>query len=288
MNKTSATKEIDFYIKKFDLRLNGDNKIIVFIGKRNTGKSCLVLDYLYHNQDIPIGTVISPTDDFNMTYKPHIPSIFIHEEYSPELIENFLKRQKDIVRKTKREPQYRNVDPRAFLILDDCLYDNKSWINDRNIKWIFMNGRHAHVTFLLTMQYSMGIPPALRTNVDYIFICKEPKVSNRKRLYDHYAGIFPSYDMFCQVLTACTQSYGCLVINNSSTSDKLEEQVFYYRAEKNHFDSNFKMCLEEFWINNEEYMYAKDEMHESDDSEVDDYAKYTNNRNKINFRINQC
>ena len=40
----------------------GDNKVIVFIGKRNSGKSCLVLDYLTHNLDIPVGMVISPTD----------------------------------------------------------------------------------------------------------------------------------------------------------------------------------------------------------------------------------
>ena len=61
----------------------------------------------------------SPTDDFNLTYKPHIPSIFIHDEFTPELVGNFLQRQKDIVRKTKTDPEYYEVDPRALLILDD-------------------------------------------------------------------------------------------------------------------------------------------------------------------------
>src|SRR5580692_2746416 len=97
--KRSVSDEIvNVRLKKFNMDRIGDNKIMVFIGKRNTGKSILVLDYLYHHQDFPLGTVISPTDDFNFTYKPHIPSIFIHEDYTPELLEQVLQRQKNICR----------------------------------------------------------------------------------------------------------------------------------------------------------------------------------------------
>lgn len=282
-----SNQTINVKLKKFDMRWIGDNKIIQFIGKRNTGKSCLVLDYLYHHSDIPIGTVISPTDDFNETYKPHVPSIFIHDDYTPELIESFLKRQQDFVRKTKKNPDYYNADPRAFLILDDCLYDAKSWVNDKNIKWIFMNGRHAKITMLLTAQYVMGIPPNLRTNVDYIFICKEPKYSNKKKLYDHYCGMFPTFDMFNQVLTACTRNYGCMVINNSSTSDKLEEQVFYYRAE---LHDEFKICYDEFWINNDYYLNRKkydEKKLEDEDQNLNDFQKYTFSKNRINFMVDK-
>ena len=96
--KATMSDVVNVRLKKFNMKSIGDNKIIVFIGKRNTGKSVLVLDYLYHHQDFPLGTVISPTDDYNFTYKPHVPSIFIHDEYTPELIEQVLKRQKDICR----------------------------------------------------------------------------------------------------------------------------------------------------------------------------------------------
>ena len=34
--------------------------------------------------------------------------------------------------------------------------------------------------FLLTMQYALGVPPNLRTNIDYVFILRENYVSNRK------------------------------------------------------------------------------------------------------------
>ena len=46
-------------LKKFDMKQIADDKVVVLIGKRETGKSFLVRDLLYYHQDIPIGTVIS-------------------------------------------------------------------------------------------------------------------------------------------------------------------------------------------------------------------------------------
>ena len=111
-----------------------------------------------------------------------------------------------------------------------------------------MNGRHVNFTLIITMQYCMGIPPNLRTNVDYVFICREPKVCNQKRLYEHYAGMFPTFQMFREVLNQCTANYGCLVIDNNAQSSKLEDQAFWYRAQTSHSDwDTFRMCSEVYW-----------------------------------------
>ena len=66
------------------------------------------------------------------------------------------------------------------------------------------------------MQYALGVPPNLRTNIDFVFILRENYVSNRKRLYEHYAGMFPTFEIFCQVMDQCTEDYNCLVIDNSA------------------------------------------------------------------------
>jgi len=285
--RKDRAEPINIRLKKFDMRSISDNKIILFIGKRNTGKSVLVLDYLYYHQDVPLGTVVSPTDEFNLTYKPHVPSIFIHEEYTAELIEQVLNRQKEICKNCKSNPEYKGVDPRAFLILDDCLADGNDWVKDRNIKWIFMNGRHAQISMIITMQYALGIPPNLRTNVDYIFICKEPKLGNQKRLYEHYAGMFPTFDMFRAVLNQCTKDYGCLVINNSSVSDKLEDQVFWYKADvstKPDWD-DFRLCYPIFWKNNDKYVGGKTK--EENKEEESDYARVLSKRSQFNFNVKQ-
>ena len=281
---SSENKVINVKLRKFDMTNIGDCKVILFIGKRNTGKSQLVLDYLYHNRDIPLGTIISPTDDYNFTYKPHVPSIFIHENFDKELINHVLERQKDMCKKCQFKSSYKNIDPRAFLIFDDCLAGARDWINDKNIRWIFMNGRHAKLTFLLTMQYPLGIPPNLRTNIDYIFLCKESKINNQKRLYDNYAGIFPTFEMFREVLTQCTKDYGCMVINDSSTSNNLEDQVFWYRVnmQQKDFDT-FKICYPIFWKNNDKYFYDNSN-NLSDDEDDNNKYNFGNNKNMYNVK----
>ncbi len=272
---------IEFDIREFDMSQIGDNKIIIFIGKRHTGKSLLVLDYLYYNQDIPMGTCVSPTDEYNKTFSGKIPDIFIHEEYTPELLEKFVHRQKIVTKRKRTDPKYLNIDNRAFLIFDDCLFDAKNWINDRNMRFIFMNGRHVGITYLLTMQYLLGIPPSLRANVDYIFLCKETKISSKKKLYEYYAGMFPSFEMFSQVLDECTKEYGCLVIDNTTTSDKLEDQVYWYRADTSKLNS-FRLCDEVFWS-----APAKTQIYEDKD-ELDQQPRFQAAKSRsANFNIHR-
>ena len=251
----------EIQLKKFNMKDITHDKVVVLIGKRDTGKSFLCKDLLYHHQTIPAGQVISGTEAANSFYGEIVPKLFIHDEFKPEIIANILKRQKAMVENMRSNP---NIDPRAFLILDDCLYDN-SWIKDKNVRSVFMNGRHYKLLFILTMQFALGIPPNLRTNIDYVFILRENYVSNRKRIYEHYAGMFPTFEMFCQVMDQCTENYECLVINNNSKSNKLQDQVFWYKADPR---PNFKIGSPNFWkfseenydsngSNEEDYMSAR-------------------------------
>jgi hypothetical protein len=239
-------------LRKFDMKSiqfkPNENKgpVVVLIGKRDTGKSFLVRDLLYYQQDIPIGTVISGTEEGNGFYGKMVPRLFIHNEYNSAIIENILKRQRTVLKQVKKEMEtYKRttIDPRAFVILDDCLYDN-TWSRDKLMRLLFMNGRHWKVMLVITMQYPLGIPPTLRTNIDYVFILRENYIANRKRIYENYAGMFPTFEAFCQVMDQCTENYECLVINNNSKSNKLNDQVFYYKAD-NHND--FRLGSKEFW-----------------------------------------
>ena len=220
--------------------------VIVLIGRRDTGKSFLVQDLMFHHQDIPIGTVISGTEAGNGFFAAHVPKLFIHDAYNTAIIENILKRQKAVLKQVKKEQDmYKksSIDPRTFVVLDDCLYDNK-WTKDVMMRLLFMNGRHWKVMLVITMQYPLGIPPNLRTNIDYVFILREPYIANRKRIYDNYAGMFPTFESFCQVMDQCTENYECLVINNNAKSNKLQDQIFWYKAQQH---GPFKLGSKEFW-----------------------------------------
>ena len=264
---------MNLQLKKFDMSTMKSDKVVVFIGKRETGKSFLVKDLLYYQRDIPIGTVISATESANCYYGKIIPGLFIHDEYSPEIIKNVLKRQKLVIKKMKEDfaiKKKSNIDPRAFLILDDCMYDN-SWTKDKNVRSLFMNGRHYKILFLITMQYSLGIPPNLRTNVDYVFILRENIIGNRKRLYEQYAGMFSSFEVFCQVMDQCTENYECIVIHNNAKSNKIEDQVFWYKADAH---EDFKIGAPEFW------KHHSKNYNNNDDDELEDYNPATINKRR--------
>ena len=216
------------------------------IGRRDTGKSFLVRDLLFHHQDIPIGTVISGTEAGNGFYAQHVPKLFIHDEYNSAIIENILRRQKAVMKQMNKEVEsFRRttIDPRTFVILDDCLYD-QSWTRDKLMRLLFMNGRHWKVLLVITMQYPLGIPPNLRTNIDYVFILRESYLTNRKRIWENYASMFPTLESFCQVMDQTTENYECLVINNNSKSNQLTDQIFWYKAEQR---PNFRLGSNEFW-----------------------------------------
>ncbi len=241
-------------LKKFDMKMitfkPDENKgpVIVMIGRRDTGKSFLVKDLLYHHQNIPVGTVISGTEAGNGFYGSVVPKMFIHDEYNSVIIENILKRQKMMLKQVKREETNfgkgrSRIDPRAFVILDDCLYDNK-WANDKLMRFLFMNGRHWKVMLIITMQYPLGVPPNLRTNIDFVFILREPYLTNREKIWKNYASMFPTFESFCQIMDACTENYECLVINNNAKSNKLTDQIFWYKAEPR---PDFKLGGKDYW-----------------------------------------
>jgi hypothetical protein len=223
--------------------------MIVIIGKKDTGKSFLVRDILHNTQDcFPIGTVISGTEVANEFFQHMVPSKLIHDKYKPDIIMNVIRRQLTL-KQQRNHNRSSSIDPRTFLILDDCLYD-ASWIREESTRYVFMNGRHIDLTTMITMQYPLGITPNLRTNVDFVFILRENILGNRKRIYENYAGMFPTFEMFCQFMDQCTENYECLVICNSSSSNKLEDQVFWYKASDH---PQFHLCDDSLWVDNKPF-----------------------------------
>ena len=253
---------MNFNIKKFNMDMIRDRcsldsrkaPMIVLIGKRDTGKSFLVKDILANCRDcFPIGTVISGSEVASPFFQDLVPSKLIHDKYNPNIVTGSIKRQMAVKQTRNREMRggghHSNIDPRAFLILDDCLYD-KTWMNEESTRYVFMNGRHIDLMTMITMQYPLGVPPNLRTNIDFVFILRENVIGNRKRIYDNYAGMFPTFQMFCQFMDQCTENYECLVVCNGIQSNRLEDQVFWYKAREH---PPFKLCDESLWMDNKPF-----------------------------------
>lgn len=223
-------------LRRFDISSVQSDGIVVVVGRRETGKTVLVKDLLHQKRDIPVGTVVAPTESYDKHFGSIVPPMFIHNQYMPSVPEQAVERQREIARQTGAC----GTDPRSFLILDNCLWESE-WVRDGNIVTL---ANDPNVFFVITMPYPLGLTPVLRQRVDYVFILREIHVPTRKRLYDLYAGMFPTFDVFCQVLDQCTQNFECLVIDLKSKSTRIEDQVFYYKAEPH---ESFRVCAPEWW-----------------------------------------
>lgn len=219
--------------KKFDLNDMCDHATIALIAKRASGKSWLVKEILKVRKDIPSSVVICKTEKLNSFYSKLIPDSYIYYNFETEILGRIFARQKKLNQDNKKRLKLKKKekDDRVLLVMDDCMSD-KNWVKDPNIGELFFNGRHYHISFILTMQYSKGLPPDMRGNLDYVFLLAEDFICNRRRLYDDYAGMFPTFDIFQQVFTELTDNYGCMVINNRKHTKNIEDKVFWYKAEE--------------------------------------------------------
>lgn len=227
---------MNIQLKKFNPKLMRDNSIVVFIAKRMSGKSTCVKDIMYHKRKLPVGIVMSGTEEGNNFYQNFIPDLFVYNEYKSDVIEKIVARQKALLK---------NKDAsNVFIILDDCMYDKK-FMKEKIMRQIFYNGRHWNIFFMLTMQYCMDLTPDLRSNIDYIFVFRENILQNREKIYKNFFGIFPTFDMFNQVMNSCTENYECLVLDNTVKSNKIEDVVFWYKARM--YDNPFRVGHPKFW-----------------------------------------
>jgi hypothetical protein len=207
---------------------------IVLIGRSGSGKSWAMREIMYKAQDIPAGIVIAPTDRLNKFWDDFIPSCYIYHEYRDTIIPKLLKRQMTMKEenRVRIEKGKRPKDSRAFLIMDDCMSSKDQWLKDPNVLSIMNEGRHYDLTYLLAMQYSLGIQPELRSNFNYVFLFNEEFRNNQDKLYTHYAGMFYNVDIFRQVFLQITENYGCMVINNQIQTRDLTKKVFFYRSKE--------------------------------------------------------
>lgn len=229
---------MNLQLRKFDPRKIQDDSTCVFIGRRRSGKSTLVTDILWFKKHIPIGVVMSGTEEGNHHYQQFVPDLFIHGEFNKHTIEKVIERQKNLLRTTGR------ASP-AFLLLDDLMFD-RSYMREKCVRELFFNGRHWKILFMVTMQDCLGLEASIRGQGDYVFVLKtDSSLKNLQRLYDHFfGGVVGTFKIFKEIYDNCTENYECIVIDNTSLSSRIEDRIFYYKAQ---LRDNFRIGCPAMW-----------------------------------------
>ena len=169
-------------LKKFNIKDMVDHATVAMIAKRASGKSYVTKEILYHKRSIPAAVVISRTEKLNKFYGDFIPDSYTFNDFEPDILSRIYGRQTKLSEDNENRVKEgkKSKDDRLMLIMDDCMSSKGAWVKDPTILELFFNGRHYHISFILTMQYCIGIPPEMRSNLDYIFLLAEDFISNQK------------------------------------------------------------------------------------------------------------
>jgi len=214
----------------------GGHKIVV-IGKPGTGKTTLISSIMYSKKHlIPVGIVMSGTEDSNGHYRKMFPSTFVYNKYDEEQIKKFVSRQK-LAKKHL-------TNPWAIILLEDCT-DEPAIFRRPTQLGMYKNGRHFKMLYIVSLQYCLDVRPAIRTNVDGVFILRETNLKNRRSLYENYASIIPDFKLFCELMDQLTDDFTAMYIHNAIQTNKWQDCVFWYKGRP--IPDGFKFGCPDYW-----------------------------------------
>ena len=139
-------------IKKFEPSSISESRIIFLIGKRNTGKSVLMRDLLYHMPRPDFVLAMAPTESTLQAFRAFLPECCIYDHFDQDAVDRLVSLQRELVNRGKKRT--------VMLVLDDCMYA-KGVLRSKSMRSIFFNGRHDHITLICAAQYCLDVEPAL-------------------------------------------------------------------------------------------------------------------------------
>ena len=244
-------------IKRFNPQQLKPDRICLFVGKRGTGKSTLLRDIMYHMRGyIDVPTAMTPTEDSAEMFESCMPASCVHRDFHEGTVDRIIAHQRKAAKK-KKEPRH------VLLVLDDMGFDKKV-LKGKNMRDLFMNGRHYSVTLCLTLQYCIDMGPDLRSQIDYCFCLREPIISNRCKLWKYFFGGFSHFQDFCSVFDTCTANNECLVIDNTIKSNNLADFIFYYKASID--IPSFRLGMPQIWKLHSRFYYTEEEIEELEEA----------------------
>lgn len=229
-----------YTIQKFNInKINTDPgvKTIFIMGKRSAGKTCLIKDILWNWRNLSTYALVSNSSHWgpwvNIEFDDYLPATNIHHIWPAE------KNVKDVpyelyisnIVSQRTTPQQQLSQ--GVVIVDNVFlpYNNHIPLNRlTNNKDVY----NLHTIISTNCGIcSKNLKNKLKINANYVFIYNYAIMPYRLCVFEYYREYFPSFEVFCSILDAITcngSSRECLVIDTTVKSDKLEDRIFWYKA----------------------------------------------------------
>jgi hypothetical protein len=217
------------------------------IGSRGSGKTkmlCYLVHQWYLNgmKDrtfIDMVICFSPTEAIKQDFKVFVPYCLRYPRFNEAIVMKLVERQKAHMKKYGR---CQNI----LLLVDDCAYE-KGFFRTQIMRFISMNLRHYNIAVVITCQYALDVPPAVRGGIDYCWCFSDNSISNKERYWKHFFGQVPTLKQFIEIFDELTDNFGCIVGNNKTRSNSLSETLFWYRAKPETVPAQFNMGRPAYW-----------------------------------------
>jgi len=194
--------------------------VIAVIGRRNSGKSTLVKDIILSRfKDIKEGIVCSGSEVASPFYDKFMPdSFFFCNEINESVFQG-------CINIAKMDPTVERL-----VVVDDQGFSDAQK-KSQALRELIFNGRHYNIVVILVAQSPQSIgSPAIRNNIDYVFLTRENLLPSMEASFKFFFAIFPSFRDFKK---ACDEMkkvpYRCLVADLSSFGG-LRDMVRYYKS----------------------------------------------------------
>lgn len=223
--------ESEFNIKKCNMNKLPKNAKILVIGRIGCGSTSIMKNLARHYIDkehYNSTYIISENIEWENFYPEKLPCVISNYDHNDDYIENIWNKQKEKIKRIGYNSH------KLLLIIDTYrTYKDKNVLID-----ILMNARHYNVTIIIGM-YQSVLNPVLRSTFDLIFLCVESSISNMKRIYEHYGGMFPTFDMFRETMNSLTKDYSTMVIQQhnynsalTTTKELVEHSCCWFKAKR--------------------------------------------------------
>lgn len=233
-------------LRKFDPRSIAECASILVVGGRRTGKSFLMRDLLYHLKDrIYDAHVFTGTMEDSKGWDCYTPKKYVKfcQEDFPEEDLNALLRKQDERKEIAKK--YDISCPPSLFLFEDCEFLKPSIWTSQPVKSLALNGRHRRTFLMAAVQYLISAKTEIRGMWDLAFFCFESIISNRERVYKNFGGVCGSFAQFDAIFCEATKDFKTLVIDCRAKSYRLEDCLFWYKAEER---GNFRLGVPDVWL----------------------------------------